>query len=125
MRLYYKKLEVTGTIQNMDVMSLYPYVCKYFKFPVRHPLIHVGDACQDKEDKLPLAGLINCSVEPPQRLYNPLFSFRYNGKLLFCLYMLCAIERNVGGECAKETVAQRALTGTIVDDEVILAVQKG
>jgi hypothetical protein len=30
-------------------MSLYPYICKYFKFPVGHPVIHVGDACKDKE----------------------------------------------------------------------------
>jgi len=35
------------TIQYYDVMSLYPYVCKYFKFPVGHPKIHVGDVCRD------------------------------------------------------------------------------
>jgi hypothetical protein len=24
-------------------------MCKYFKFPVGHPVMHVGDACKDKE----------------------------------------------------------------------------
>jgi hypothetical protein len=30
-------------------MSLYPYICKYFKFPVGDPFIHVGDPCKYKE----------------------------------------------------------------------------
>jgi len=33
-------------VQYVDVMSLYQYVCKYNKFPVGHPVIQVGDACQ-------------------------------------------------------------------------------
>ena len=51
MRLHYKARE-GETIQYVDVISLYPYICKYFKFPVRHPVIHVGDACKDKEASL-------------------------------------------------------------------------
>ena len=43
MRFHYKARE-GETIQFVDVMSLYPYICKYFKFPVGHPVIHVGDA---------------------------------------------------------------------------------
>ena len=37
MRLHYKVREGEGTIHYVDVMSLYTYVCKYFKFPVGHP----------------------------------------------------------------------------------------
>ena len=37
------------TIQYVDVMSLYPYVCKYFKFLIAHSVIHVGDTCQDMQ----------------------------------------------------------------------------
>ena len=48
MRLHYKATE-NVTIQYVDVMSLYPYICKYFKFPIGHPNIHVGDACKNKE----------------------------------------------------------------------------
>ena len=48
MRLHYKVQE-GETIQCVDVMSLYPFIWKYFKFPIGHPVIHVGDACQDNE----------------------------------------------------------------------------
>jgi len=41
MRLHYKAREIE-TMQYVDVVSLYPYICKYFKFPVGHPIIHVG-----------------------------------------------------------------------------------
>ena len=36
MRLHYK-LRENETVQYVDIMSLYPYICKYFKFPVGHP----------------------------------------------------------------------------------------
>ena len=42
MRLHYKIVE-NESIQYCDVMSLYPYICKYYKFPIGHPVIHVGD----------------------------------------------------------------------------------
>jgi len=47
-RLHYKARE-NETIQYVDVISLYPYICKYFNFPVGHPVIHVVDACRDKD----------------------------------------------------------------------------
>ena len=64
MRLHYKAPE-NETIQYADVMSLYQYICKYFKFPVRHPIIHVGNACKDVEACLRMDGLIKCSIVPP------------------------------------------------------------
>ena len=48
MRLHYKIREGEETVQYYDVMSLYPYICKYFKFPIDHPIIHVGDTCEDR-----------------------------------------------------------------------------
>jgi len=48
MRLHYKVRE-NETIHYVDVMSLYPYICKYFKFPVGHIFFHVREACKDKE----------------------------------------------------------------------------
>ena len=47
-------------------MSLYPYVCKYSKFPVGHPTIHVGDACRDTQAMLSKEGIIKCTVLPPR-----------------------------------------------------------
>jgi hypothetical protein len=65
MRLHCKIREGIETIQYVDVMSLYPYICKYGKFPVGHPVIYVGDACQDTEVMLQKEGLIKCKVLPP------------------------------------------------------------
>jgi len=45
----YRKAREIETNQYVDVMSLYPFICKYFKFPIGHPIIHVGDACRDIE----------------------------------------------------------------------------
>lgn len=42
------KTTSSTTQPSVDVMSIYPYICKYFKLPIRHSVNHVGDACQDK-----------------------------------------------------------------------------
>ena len=47
MRLHYK-VQGNETLHYIDVMSLYPYICEYFKFPICHPVIHVGEACKNK-----------------------------------------------------------------------------
>ena len=39
MRLHYRIDEDVETIQYCDVKSLYPFICKYFKFPIGHPII--------------------------------------------------------------------------------------
>ena len=71
MRLHCKICDVEETIQYVDVMSLYPYICKYGKFPVGHHVIHAGDACRDTEAMLQKEGPIKCTVLPPTRLYQP------------------------------------------------------
>jgi len=80
-RLHYKIREGEETVQYVDVMRLYPYVCKYFKFPLGHPVIHVDDACQDTEAMLWKEGLIKFCVLPPQKLYHPVLPFRCNDRL--------------------------------------------
>ena len=122
MRLQYKARE-GETIQYVDVMSLYPYICKYFKLPLGHPVILVGDACKDKEVCLSKEGLIKCSIVPPERLYHRMLPFRANQKLTFCLCGTCAVTSNTE-ECCHTTDEERALTGTWVIDDVRLAVQK-
>ena len=32
-------------INYVDVISLYPYICKYGNFPVGHPNVYVGASC--------------------------------------------------------------------------------
>jgi hypothetical protein len=46
MRLQYKVTEEEA-MQYVDVMFLYPYIFRYFKFPIGQPVIHVGDDCLD------------------------------------------------------------------------------
>jgi hypothetical protein len=94
MWLHIKIREGKESVQYCDVMSLYPYICKYFKFLIEHPTIHVGDACVDKEACLKMEGLIKCVVVPPKGLYHPVHPFRHNQKLLFCLCRSCAFEHN-------------------------------
>jgi len=71
MRFHHKVREGEEPVQYVDVMSRYPYLCKYFKLPVGHPVIHVGDACQDTEAMLRKEGLIKCCVLTTQILYHP------------------------------------------------------
>ena len=99
--------------QYVDVMSLYSYICKYFKFSIGHPIIHVGDACKNKEACLQMEGLIKCSIVPPMNLY-PFLPYRRNNKLLFCLCRSCVFERNIFGECKHLRDEERAQTGTWV-----------
>ena len=66
MRLNYKGRD-GETIQYMDVMWLYPYICKYFKFPLDHPVIHIRDACKDKVACMRMDDLIKCSIVPTER----------------------------------------------------------
>ena len=77
MRLHYKAREGEN-IQYVDVMSLFIHICKYGKFPVAHPVFHVGDACKDKEACLGKEGLIKCTIVPPERLYHRVLPFRAN-----------------------------------------------
>jgi G:T-mismatch repair DNA endonuclease (very short patch repair protein) len=65
MRFHYRVRE-GEQISYCDVMSLYS--CKYSKFPVGHPVIHVGDMCRDIDAMLRKEGLIKCCILPPKRL---------------------------------------------------------
>jgi len=70
MHLHYKARE-GETIQYVDVMSLYPYICKYLNFLMGHPVIHVGDGFKDKKACLRKEGLIKCTSVPPERFTVP------------------------------------------------------
>ena len=76
MRLHCKIGEWEETTQYMDLMSLYPYICKYGKFPVGHPVIHAGDACRNTDAMLQKEGLVKCTVLPHSRLYHPVLPYR-------------------------------------------------
>jgi len=110
MRLHNKVREIK-TIQYVEVMSLYQYICKYFKFPEGHPVIHVGDVCKDMEARLRMDGLIKCSIVPPEKLYHSVHPFRCNKKIIFCLCRSCVLTSFIT-ECVHTADEQWALTGT-------------
>jgi len=113
------------SVQYCDIMSLYPYICKYLKFPIGHLIIHVGDACADIEACLKMKGLMKCKIVPPKELYHPVLPYRWDKKLLFCLCRTCVLEHNAKSECQHLSDAERCVEGTWVIDEVRLAVAKG
>jgi hypothetical protein len=123
MSLHYKIGE-GETIQYCDVMILYPYICKYFKFPVGHPLVHAGETCNDIDAMLKMEGLIKCRILPPIQLYHHVLPFRHKYKLFFCLCRSCPVELKTETECMYNTVAERALRFTLVMDDVRIAVKK-
>lgn len=114
-----------GTIQYYYVLSLYPYLRKYFKFPLGHPRIQVGDACQDTQAMLGKQGHIKCTILHPRRFYHPVLSFRCNNTFLFCLCKTCSFEIKFSDECLQLTVDEWALTITWDLGEVRFELQKG
>jgi len=97
MSRHYKIEGNRETIQYCDIMSLYPYICKYFKFPTGHPVINVGDKCKSIDSCLQMEGLIKCTVVPPKDLFHSVVPYRWNKKLLFCLCRTCVEEQNMRG----------------------------
>ena len=120
MRLHHKARD-GETIQYVDMMSLYPYECKYFKLPIGHLVIHVGDACQDMQPMFLKDVLMKCLIPRPRYLYHPVLPFCCNKRLLFCIRR----RANRTEICIHGTVAERTLTGTWVLDEIRLVVMKG
>ena len=76
MHLHYRIEEDAETIQYCNVRTLYPYNCKYFKFPIGHPIIHVGAICKSIDTCLQMEGLMKCTVVPPIDLYHPVLPYR-------------------------------------------------
>jgi hypothetical protein len=111
MSIHYKIRE-GETLQYCDLMSLYQYICKYFKFPVGHTVVHAGETRKDIDAMLKMEGLIKCQIPPPKRLYQPVLPFRCNKNRLFCFCRTCAVELNTATEWTHNTVAERAVTGT-------------
>ena len=67
---------------------MYPYICKYCKFPVGHPKLYVGanslPNCSDRK------GIIKCKVLPPRKLYHSVIPYKSNTKVKFPLCSACA-----------------------------------
>ena len=69
--------------RHVDVISLYPYICKYGKFPLGHTNVYVNaDRPPNCVDRV---GIIKCKVLPPRKLSSS-SSVQKQLKLMFPLY---------------------------------------
>lgn len=118
----YHKCEAGEEIRYVDVCSLYPWVCKYGKFPIAHPRIHVGDE-ECRKRGIGVEGLIKCKVLPPRDLYHPVLPVKLHDKLMFILCRSCG--ESLNQNTCEHTEKERALTATWTMDEIREAVNNG
>ncbi|KAJ8911928.1 hypothetical protein NQ315_016269 [Exocentrus adspersus] len=104
----YYKCKDDEQIKYVDVCSLYPWVCKYGKFPIGHPEVVVGEDCS-KLNIETVEGVIKCKILPPENLYHPMLPMKANGKLMFVLCRTCGETMNLE-EC-NHSREERALLG--------------
>ncbi|VEN56957.1 unnamed protein product [Callosobruchus maculatus] len=116
----YYKIKGNEKIKYVDVCSLYPWVCKYGKFPVGHPKVFVGKECPALTNT---SGLVKCKVLPPTDLLHPVLPLKMNNRLMFLLCRQCG--ENLNGEECVHSEDERALSGTWVVEEVVKAVEMG
>ena len=114
----YHKCRSDEKIKYCDFTSLYPYVQKYYSYPIGHPEI-ITENFSNTSDYF---GLIKCKIIPPRNLYIPVLPARINSKLLFTLCSECAIE---GSNVCNHSDEKRALEGTWVSLEINEALKSG
>ena len=114
----YKEACKDETIKYYDVTSLYPFINKYGKYPLGHPVRIFKDFRQIEEYE----GLIKCSVLPPKGLLIPVLPSRINNKLMFALCKTCAA---TGSRQCTHNDSERVLKGVWCTDEIKKALQLG
>lgn len=120
-------VEEGETIQYQDVTSLYPWVNKYGKYPIRHPTVYTNIHHTQIGSYF---GLAKVTILPPYNLYHPVLPFRFMNKLTFPLCRTCIevempkpmLERS--HRCS-HSEGQRALMGTWCTPELVMAVDHG
>ena len=105
-------------IKYCDFTSLYPYVQKYCRYPIGHPLI----ITENFDNINNYFGIIKCKILPPKGLYIPVLPLRINNKLVFTLCKTCA---HTNTETCQHSDNERALIGTWVSLEVQQGLKQG
>lgn len=99
------------------MQSLYPYVCKWKKYPTGNPVVIYGDDLNRYTNSIEsFEGLVKCKILPPRSLYTPLLPSHIGGKLIFTLCRSCAEHKNVNSCSHNEE--ERALLGVWVTEEL-------
>ena len=119
-KLYHKVAE-GEKIGYVDICSLYPWVCKYGKFPLGHPNIITENFKKVSANSQPYEGMITCKILAPKGLLHPVLPYRTKDKLMFPLCKACADQENQG-QC-NHTEEERSFWGTWVTEEVYKALE--
>ncbi|XP_072400453.1 uncharacterized protein [Diabrotica undecimpunctata] len=112
------KLNVTDKkLRYIDIVSLYPTVQYYDRYPIGHPAkIHAPESYNPS-----WFGLVHCQILPPTSLYHPVLPVKTD-KLMFPLCNQCALE---DCENCDHDDSERALKGTWTTLEINKAIEKG
>jgi hypothetical protein len=117
----YYRVKQGERINSVDVISLYPYICKYGKIPVGHPKAYVGADCPP--DCLDREGIMKYKVLSPRKLYHTVLPYKSNSKLMFPLCSACANTMNKGS--CTHSDEERRIVGTSIAYELRKAVDMG
>ena len=114
---FYRETDENSEIKYLDFCSLYPYVLKYEKFPIGHPIVIREDFDYTLQNYF---GFVKCSVDPPRKLYLPVLPMVIKERLVFPLCVKCHEEKNPSCECE-----DRSFIGTWTTAELRKAIEKG
>ena len=106
-------------ISYLDVCSLYPFVNKYARYPMKEPTI-VTNNFHTMEHYF---GIAKIKILPPRKLYHPVLPVRMNGKLVFPLCYTCASKQSQ--ELCKCSDEDRCLDGTWCTPEIMKSLELG
>ena len=117
----------------LDINSLYPFVAIENEFPAGKPTVLIGKTLNQvtvgpegvirKSDGRSLAGLIQCTVLPPDALFYPVLGLMCRGKSMYGLCRTCMEEGQIRF-CAHKDV-DRQITGTWPIVELCQALKEG
>ena len=100
-------------LKYVDFNSLSPFINKYTKYPLKHPVVVRGEAIPKEVE-----GLLKCVVLPPTHLFLPVLPWRNGkGRFLFPLCRSCA-ESGETHACTHMSPEDRALIGTWTSPEL-------
>ena len=103
----------------MDFNSLYPFINKYARYPVKHPVVVRGEDIPEEVE-----GLLKCLVLPPTQLFLPVLPWRNGKGKLFPLCRSCG-ESGQTHACTHTSLEDRVLIGTWTSPELSKAVECG
>lgn len=124
--LFYKyaKGSELRKILYLDVCSLYPYICKYGVFPLRHPIIITDPRHMPKPEEFEkIVGFALVTILPPKKLRLPLLGAKIDGKLIFGLCYECMCSNNPNS--CNHSDEKRMFKGSYTACEIAKAVQLG